>query len=111
MNPFAAKLLGIMDPVALMLLLIPIVASDALLSGVYMVISIAFFAVSRDHKELIFFAYGFVLMAIAEIFLARRALRHSTVPYSSLACRCGSRSFGDFRSSWCGAVLSRSTSC
>ena len=55
--------------ISVMIGLIPLVRSDFILSAVYLCIAAGTLFISKDvKKEILFFVFGFVLLAIAEIF-------------------------------------------
>jgi hypothetical protein len=53
-------------PVLIMIGLIPIVASDYILTIIYIVIIVASLAIKRDRNDLLILFFGFVIMIISE---------------------------------------------
>ena len=65
---FAQRLIFIAAPILVMIGLIPIIHNDLLLSLIYIVITAATLLLSGDRKDYLFFAFGFILLSIAEVF-------------------------------------------
>ena len=68
-------------PVLVMIALVPLVASDYLLTAIYIVIIVATFFIHRAKNDFIVLAFGFVIMIISEyIFISTGVetfVRHS----------------------------------
>ena len=55
-------------PVALMVALIPIIASDYLLAGAYLLITAVSFLIKRERHDCLVYALGLVAMTVSEYF-------------------------------------------
>jgi hypothetical protein len=55
-------------PVVIMVAIIPLFKNDAVLTLIYALIIIAAFIVKYDHKDYLFFIFGFIVMIISEYF-------------------------------------------
>lgn len=53
-------------PIVLMILLIPLIKNDYILSGVYFGIIILSLLIKREKKDIFFFVFGFVALTISE---------------------------------------------
>ncbi len=55
-------------PIILMILLIPVIANDYILTGIYLSIIGIAFSIKYEKKEYIFLIFGFIIMTISEAF-------------------------------------------
>ncbi|RJQ35580.1 hypothetical protein C4568_00835 [Candidatus Parcubacteria bacterium] len=67
MRVFLVRILGIMLPVFVMILLIPLIKEDIAVIAIYIAISAGALILSKDKKELIFFSFGLILLTCTEM--------------------------------------------